>query len=153
MEKQRSQLKAELDDARTQLEHVSKGKTSADKLVKQLESQLAEAADKLDDAQRKTQEVESSKSRLLSENNELTRQLEEAESQVRGGIGGVCACVRGYGCEMGWVDVLNRHTGKVKRIERVRCELREGARRTGLSGRARPAKSNNLQGRDRDPLS
>lgn len=55
---------------------------SAEKLCKQLESQLSEVNSKLDDTQRNITEMGSQKGRAQSENAELSRQLEEAESQV-----------------------------------------------------------------------
>ena len=50
LEKDRGQLKQEVDEIHSQLDHVQKGKVSADKLSKQLEAQLNEVSAKLDDA-------------------------------------------------------------------------------------------------------
>ncbi len=55
---------------------------AAEKLVKQLEAQVAEATAKVDDCNHSLQEINSAKGRLQAENVELARQLEEAESQV-----------------------------------------------------------------------
>lgn len=55
---------------------------SAEKVSKQLESQLSEANSRIDEANRIIADLNSGKSRLQSEAVDLTRQLEEAESRV-----------------------------------------------------------------------
>lgn len=55
---------------------------SAEKVSKQLESQLSEANSRIDEANRIIADLNSGKSRLQSEAADLTRQLEEAESRV-----------------------------------------------------------------------
>lgn len=52
IEKERAELKAEVDDLHAQVEHVTKNKGSAEKVNKQLEAQLNDLNAKLDDAQR-----------------------------------------------------------------------------------------------------
>ncbi|VDP97429.1 unnamed protein product, partial [Trichobilharzia regenti] len=81
-EKERSQFKAELDDAHNQMDGIMKGKLNAEKTVKALEAQLQEVSAKLDEANRNLNEQSSSKSRTSQEVSELQRQLEEAESQL-----------------------------------------------------------------------
>ena len=49
LEKEKQTVKSELDDLRTQVEHVQKGKATAEKLSKQLEQQLNEIQIKLED--------------------------------------------------------------------------------------------------------
>lgn len=51
-------------------------------MAKSLESQLGEMNAKLDESSRASQDMGSTKNRLQQENADLTRQLEEAESQV-----------------------------------------------------------------------
>lgn len=55
---------------------------SAEKVSKQLESQLSEANSRIDEANRIIADLNSGKSRLQTEGSDLTRQLEEAESRV-----------------------------------------------------------------------
>ena len=75
-------MKSELDDLRTQVEHVNKGKTAAEKLSKQLEQQLSEIQIKLEDSVKHSNEFSSQKSKLITENSELTKQIEDLEHQV-----------------------------------------------------------------------
>ncbi|UYV66622.1 unc-54 [Cordylochernes scorpioides] len=82
IEKERSQMKGELDDAKSSLDHMAKDKANSDKTAKQLELQVSELQAKLDEANRSLGDFESSKKKLAIENADLQRQLEEAESQV-----------------------------------------------------------------------
>ncbi|CAF4332373.1 unnamed protein product, partial [Rotaria sordida] len=49
MEKEKQTVKSELDDLRTQIEHLQKGKATAEKLSKQLEQQLNRIQTKIED--------------------------------------------------------------------------------------------------------
>jgi chromosome segregation ATPase len=61
---------------------VTKSKGAAEKLAKQLESQLSDANAKLDESSRNINELSSAKSKNQTEAADLGRQLEEAESQL-----------------------------------------------------------------------
>ncbi|XP_077527344.1 myosin heavy chain isoform X36 [Haemaphysalis longicornis] len=82
VEKEKSQMKSELDDVRANLEHLNRDKANSEKQVKQLEVQLADAQFKLDETNRTLNDLDGSKKKMGVENSELQRQLEEAESQV-----------------------------------------------------------------------
>ena len=55
---------------------------TAEKLSKNLESQLSEVNCKLDDSSRHCSELQATQSRATQEANEVSRQLEDAESQI-----------------------------------------------------------------------
>ncbi|XP_014672549.1 PREDICTED: myosin heavy chain, striated muscle-like [Priapulus caudatus] len=82
IEKEKAQLKVELDDMKGSMDHLGKSKSQTDKLTKALESQLSEANSKLDESSRIINEMNAQKSRMASETNDLQHQLEEAEAQV-----------------------------------------------------------------------
>ncbi|XP_076329205.1 myosin heavy chain, muscle-like [Tachypleus tridentatus] len=82
IEKEKSQMKAELDDMRASLDQVNKEKANSEKNAKQLEVQLQDAQYKLDEANRSLGDFDSNKKKISGELGELQRQLEEAESQV-----------------------------------------------------------------------
>ncbi|KAH6942300.1 hypothetical protein HPB50_003324 [Hyalomma asiaticum] len=82
VEKEKAQIKSELEDMRANVEHLNRDKANAEKQVKQLEVQLADAQFKLDETNRTLNDLDGAKKKLSVENSELQRQLEEAESQV-----------------------------------------------------------------------
>ncbi|EEC00524.1 myosin heavy chain, skeletal muscle or cardiac muscle, putative [Ixodes scapularis] len=82
VEKEKSQMKSELDDVRANFDHLNKDKANAEKQVKQLEVQLADAQFKVDEMNRTLNDLDGGKKKLAVENSELQRQLEESESQV-----------------------------------------------------------------------
>ena len=57
-------------------------KANTDKQNKQLEMQLSEMTSKLDETNRTLGDFDAAKKKLAAENAELSRQLEDAESQV-----------------------------------------------------------------------
>ncbi|CAL1262322.1 unnamed protein product [Larinioides sclopetarius] len=82
VDKEKAQMKGELDDLRSSVDHVNKEKANAEKQAKQMEMQMMELQSKLDDAQRSLADFDQAKKRLSVENGDLLRQLEEAEGQV-----------------------------------------------------------------------
>ncbi|XP_071040141.1 myosin heavy chain, muscle isoform X4 [Parasteatoda tepidariorum] len=82
LEKEKAQMKGELDDVRSSVDHVNKEKANAEKQAKQLEMQLGELQGKMDEAHRSLGDLDAAKKRLTVENSEFQRQLEEAESQI-----------------------------------------------------------------------
>uniref|UniRef100_A0A6I8P9B7 Myosin heavy chain 3 n=1 Tax=Ornithorhynchus anatinus TaxID=9258 RepID=A0A6I8P9B7_ORNAN len=82
LEKEKSELKLEIDDLAGNLETVSKSKANLEKLCRTLEDQLSEAKSKAEETQRSLNELTTQKARLQTEAGELSRQLEEKESIV-----------------------------------------------------------------------
>ncbi|VFV19083.1 myosin-3-like isoform 1 [Lynx pardinus] len=82
LEKEKSELKMEIDDLASNVESVSKSKANLDKICRTLEDQLSEARGKNEEIQRSMSELATQKSRLQTEAGELSRQLEEKESIV-----------------------------------------------------------------------
>ncbi|KAL1779602.1 myosin-3 [Sigmodon hispidus] len=78
LEKEKSEMKMEIDDLASSVESVSKSK----KICRTLEDQLSEARGKNEETQRSLSELTTQKSRLQTEAGELSRQLEEKESIV-----------------------------------------------------------------------
>ncbi|KAE8581911.1 hypothetical protein XENTR_v10019867 [Xenopus tropicalis] len=82
LEKEKSELKMEIDDLASNLENVSKSKANLEKLSRVLEDQLSEIKSRDDEHQRIINDLTAQKARLQTENGELSRQLEEKESLV-----------------------------------------------------------------------
>ncbi len=75
-------LQREVEDLHSAVDHEGKGKQSAEKLCKQIEIQLTESQAKSDEQARTLSDYSSLKSRLQGEAADLSRQLEDAESQI-----------------------------------------------------------------------
>ncbi|CAF4167578.1 unnamed protein product, partial [Rotaria magnacalcarata] len=73
LEKDKQNVKSELEDLRAQLDHAQKGKASAEKLSKQLEQQLSDLQVKLDDSFKQINDVTSQKTKLFGENSDLVK--------------------------------------------------------------------------------
>uniref|UniRef100_A0A673G7L3 Myosin heavy chain 7 n=1 Tax=Sinocyclocheilus rhinocerous TaxID=307959 RepID=A0A673G7L3_9TELE len=82
LEKEKSELRLELDDVVSNMEHVVKTKANLEKTCRSLEDQMNEYRTKYEEGQRCINDFTMQKSKLLSENGELARQLEEKESLV-----------------------------------------------------------------------
>ncbi|XP_014676451.1 PREDICTED: myosin heavy chain, muscle-like [Priapulus caudatus] len=82
IDKEKAQVKVELDDCKANMEHIKKSKGQSEKLAKALEGQLGEANAKLDESSRVINDMNAQKSKSSNEINDLQRQLEEAESQL-----------------------------------------------------------------------
>ncbi|XP_023412232.2 myosin-3 [Loxodonta africana] len=82
LEKEKSELKLEIDDLSSNVESVSKSKANLEKICRTLEDQLSESRSKNEEIQRSLSELTTQKSRLQTEAGELGRQLEEKESIV-----------------------------------------------------------------------
>ncbi|KAI0987251.1 hypothetical protein GJ496_003370 [Pomphorhynchus laevis] len=82
LDKERSDLKAKIDELHTQYEHSAKGKIAAEKLARQLEQQLIESNSKYDEMIRQFNDINALKDRLSSDNINLQDQVEELESQI-----------------------------------------------------------------------
>uniref|UniRef100_A0A8C0IYL9 Myosin-7B n=1 Tax=Chelonoidis abingdonii TaxID=106734 RepID=A0A8C0IYL9_CHEAB len=82
LEKEKSEMKMEVDDLSSNLEYLTKNKANAEKLCRTYEDQLSEAKSKVDELQRQLADVSTQRSRLQTENGELSRLLEEKESFI-----------------------------------------------------------------------
>ncbi|TRY53867.1 hypothetical protein DNTS_002810 [Danionella cerebrum] len=82
LEKEKSELKLELDDVVSNMEHVVKTKANLEKMCRTLEDQMSEYRSKFEEGQRCINDFTMHKSKLQSENGELSRQLEEKDSLV-----------------------------------------------------------------------
>uniref|UniRef100_A0AAY4AKV6 Myosin-7 n=1 Tax=Denticeps clupeoides TaxID=299321 RepID=A0AAY4AKV6_9TELE len=82
LEKEKSELRLELDDVVSSMEHVVKNKTNLEKMCRTLEDQVNEFRNKCEEHQRSLNDFTTQKSKLQAENDELGRQAEEKESLV-----------------------------------------------------------------------
>ncbi|KYO22511.1 myosin-15 isoform X2 [Alligator mississippiensis] len=82
LEKEKSELKLEVDDLSSNMEQMVKGKTNAEKLCRTYEDHLNETKAKLDEMTRLVNDLTTQKSKLQTENGEFARQLEERESLI-----------------------------------------------------------------------
>uniref|UniRef100_A0A3P9K5R4 Myosin-6 n=1 Tax=Oryzias latipes TaxID=8090 RepID=A0A3P9K5R4_ORYLA len=82
LEKEKSELKLELDDVVSNMEHIAKAKTNLEKMCRTLEDQVSEYRSKSDEAQRAINDFTMQKAKLQTENGELIRLMEEKDSLV-----------------------------------------------------------------------
>ncbi|NWT71006.1 MYH7 protein, partial [Prunella himalayana] len=82
LEKEKSEMKMEIDDLSSNVEYITKSKANAEKLCRTYEDQLSEAKAKVEELQRQLTDVSAQRGRLQTENGELTRLLEEKESFI-----------------------------------------------------------------------
>ncbi|KFV70405.1 Myosin-7, partial [Dryobates pubescens] len=82
LEKEKSEMKMEVDDLSSNIEYLTKNKANAEKLCRTYEDQLNEAKAKVDELQRQLNDVSTQRGRLQTENGELSRLLEEKESFI-----------------------------------------------------------------------
>uniref|UniRef100_A0A8C7E7I3 Myosin heavy chain 13 n=1 Tax=Naja naja TaxID=35670 RepID=A0A8C7E7I3_NAJNA len=82
LEKEKSELKMEIDDLASNMESVSKTKSTLEKLSRSLEDQLSEIKTKAEEQQRTINDLSAQKARLQTEAGELARQVEEKDSLI-----------------------------------------------------------------------
>ncbi|XP_063328510.1 myosin-1B-like [Pelmatolapia mariae] len=80
LEKEKSEMKMEIDDMARSMETVLKSKANVEKQCRSLEDQMNEYKTKADEAQRSLSDYTTLSARLQTENGELNRLLEEKES-------------------------------------------------------------------------
>ncbi|TKS91341.1 Myosin-4 Myosin heavy chain 2b [Collichthys lucidus] len=80
LEKDKSELRLELDDLASNMETMAKAKINLEKTCRSLEDQLNEVKTKEEEHQRQINDLTSQRARLQTENAEMSRQLEEKES-------------------------------------------------------------------------
>ncbi|KAJ3601361.1 hypothetical protein NHX12_032331 [Muraenolepis orangiensis] len=80
LEKEKSELKLEVDDLSASMEAVAKSKIHLEKQCRSLEDNIHEAMTKEEEQQRLINDLSGLRARLQTENAEMSRQLEEKES-------------------------------------------------------------------------
>ncbi|MEQ2311989.1 Myosin-1B [Ameca splendens] len=80
LEKEKSELRLELDDLSSNMETLAKAKINLEKMCHSLEDQLSEVKSKEEEHLRLINDLSSQKARLTTENGEMARHLEEKES-------------------------------------------------------------------------
>lgn len=81
VEKDKQQIQRELEDATQTADSELRGRQEAEKVIKNLELQLAELQSKADEQSRLLSDFASLKSRLHNENADLEHQVEDLENQ------------------------------------------------------------------------
>ncbi|XP_063063321.1 myosin-7-like [Engraulis encrasicolus] len=82
LEKEKSELRLELDDVVSNMEQVAKAKANLEKMCRTLEDQMTEYRTKFEEGQRSINDFTMQKAKLQTENGELARQMEEKDSLV-----------------------------------------------------------------------
>uniref|UniRef100_A0A673G6R5 Myosin-7 n=1 Tax=Sinocyclocheilus rhinocerous TaxID=307959 RepID=A0A673G6R5_9TELE len=82
LEKEKSELRLELDDVVSSMEHIVKSKTNMEKVNRTLEDQLNEFRNKCEENQRSLNDFTTQRAKLQAENDEYARRLEEKESLI-----------------------------------------------------------------------
>ncbi|NWR74142.1 MYH6 protein, partial [Centropus unirufus] len=82
LEKEKSELKLEVDDLSSNMEQLIKAKVGMEKVSRTLEDQAAEQRAKLEETQRVLNDTNTQRAKLQTENGELSRQLEEKEALI-----------------------------------------------------------------------
>ncbi|XP_054614441.1 myosin-2-like isoform X2 [Dunckerocampus dactyliophorus] len=80
LDKEKSELRLEMDDLSSNLESVAKAKINLEKMCRSLEDQLSEVKAKGEEQQRLINDLSSQNTRLQTENVEMSRHLEEKEA-------------------------------------------------------------------------
>nr|XP_033816796.1 myosin-1B [Geotrypetes seraphini] len=82
LEKEKSELKMEIDDLASNMESVSKAKANLEKVCRTLEDQLSELKSKEEENQRHIADLTVQKARLQTETGEFSRQIEEKDALI-----------------------------------------------------------------------
>ncbi|CAI5766160.1 myosin-1B-like isoform X1 [Podarcis lilfordi] len=82
LEKEKSELKMEIDDLASNMESVSKAKANLEKISRTLEDQLSELKAKEEQNQRTINDLTAQRARLQTEAGEFSRQVEEKDSLI-----------------------------------------------------------------------
>ncbi|XP_034960509.1 myosin-1B [Zootoca vivipara] len=82
LEKEKSELKMEIDDLASNMESVSKAKANLEKISRTLEDQLSELKAKEEQNQRTVNDLTAQRARLQTEAGEYSRQVEEKDSLI-----------------------------------------------------------------------
>ncbi|XP_063208248.1 myosin-1B isoform X3 [Chroicocephalus ridibundus] len=82
LEKEKSELKMEIDDLASNMDSVSKAKANLEKMCRSLEDQLSEIKTKEEEQQRTINDISAQRARLQTESGEYSRQVEEKDSLI-----------------------------------------------------------------------
>ncbi|XP_032640941.1 myosin-1B-like [Chelonoidis abingdonii] len=82
LEKEKSELKMEIDDLASNMETVSKAKSNLEKMCRTLEDQLSEIKTKEEEHQRTINDLNAQRARLQTESGEFARQVEEKDTLI-----------------------------------------------------------------------
>ncbi|XP_051023802.1 myosin-2 [Acomys russatus] len=82
LEKEKSEMKMEIDDLASNVETVSKAKGNLEKMCRTLEDQVSELKSKEEEQQRLINDLTTQRGRLQTESGEYSRQLDEKEALV-----------------------------------------------------------------------
>ncbi|XP_034845197.1 myosin-1-like [Mirounga leonina] len=82
LEKEKSEMKMEIDDLTSNMETVSKAKGNLEKMCRTLEDQVSELKTKEEEQQRLINDLTAQRARLQTESGEYSRQLDEKDSLV-----------------------------------------------------------------------
>ncbi|XP_053564634.1 myosin-3 [Bombina bombina] len=82
LEKEKSEMRMEIDDINSNLETLTKSKANFEKICRTMEDHLSEFRSKTEENQRNISELTMHRARLQTETGELSRQLEEREAMV-----------------------------------------------------------------------
>ncbi|XP_038606682.1 myosin-1-like [Tachyglossus aculeatus] len=82
LEKEKSEMKMEIDDLASNMETVSKAKGNLEKMCRTLEDQVSELKTKEEEQQRLINDLSAQRARLQTESGEYSRQLDEKETLV-----------------------------------------------------------------------
>ncbi|XP_068007736.1 myosin-1B [Melanerpes formicivorus] len=82
LEKEKSELKMEIDDLASNMESVTKAKANLEKMCRSLEDQLSEIKTKEEEQQRTINDLSTQRARLQTESGEYSRQVEEKDTLI-----------------------------------------------------------------------
>ncbi|XP_055579712.1 myosin heavy chain, skeletal muscle, adult-like [Falco cherrug] len=82
LEKEKSELKMEIDDLASNMESVSKAKANLEKMCRTLEDQLSEIKTREEEHQRMINDLNTQRARLQTEAGEYSRQVEEKDALI-----------------------------------------------------------------------
>uniref|UniRef100_A0A2K6S0A1 Myosin-2 n=1 Tax=Saimiri boliviensis boliviensis TaxID=39432 RepID=A0A2K6S0A1_SAIBB len=82
LEKEKSEMKMEIDDLASNVETISKAKGNLEKMCRTLEDQVSELKSKEEEQQRLINDLTAQRGRLQTESGEFSRQLDEKEALV-----------------------------------------------------------------------
>ncbi|XP_062362348.1 myosin-1B isoform X6 [Cinclus cinclus] len=82
LEKEKSEMKMEIDDLASNMESVSKAKANLEKMCRSLEDQLSEIKTKEEEQQRIINDISAQRARLQTESGEYSRQVDEKDALI-----------------------------------------------------------------------
>ncbi|XP_063078649.1 myosin-4-like [Engraulis encrasicolus] len=121
VEKEKSELKMEVDDLARSMENLAKAKVNLEKMCRSLEDQLNEVKAKEEEQQRLINDLSSQKARLQTENGEMARQFEEKDSLLS-------QLTRGKQAYIQQLEDLKRHNEEENKAKNALAHALQGSR-------------------------